>query len=94
MTNVLSKEDFFDYFKKFDAVGLQGVILSNPQTGGGHTSHYYAGLYAWLMERYRQDQENLQPTESLHHTRLRLLRMAEDRIRRDDVDDLLTILSA
>lgn len=94
MTPIITKEDFLQHFTKMDAVGLQGVILSNPQAGGGHTSHYYAGLYAWLMERYRQEQENLQPTESPHHTRLRLLRMAEDRIRRDDVDDLLTILSA
>ncbi len=92
---VISKDDFLQHFTKMDAVSIQGVWLAQYPTGKAPAArlHYYAGIYAWLMERWREEQAKLDPKEPPHQLRKRMLKMAEDRIVRDDTDDLLTILS-
>lgn len=89
---ILSKEDFLGALFKMDAVSATGVWLAQfPALSHTGRLHYAAGLYWQLlqMESHRRGRK----VETSHERRLRLMQSIEDRIAREEEDDLFTLLT-
>lgn len=90
---LLTKEDFLDYFKKFDAISLEGIWTSFPSISSTGRLHYAAGIYQQLLEQENQRRALERKIESPQQRTLRLLKETEKRIENEDIADLVTLLT-
>lgn len=86
-----TKESRLKVGRKMDSVNLTGVWLNFPAAAG--RLNYAAGLYLQELLDYRRARRLGERPETAHEVRMRLLKVVEQRIMREDVDDLVMILA-
>ena len=93
MDNWIDKEINWIRNVKMDALGAMGISYVVPGVRSAAAQQYGLNIYLMLLEEEKR-RALKDRVETAHEARQRILKAAEQRIMRDDADDLFIVLVA